>query len=389
MKWTKIFALLLPLGLLVSIWPVLHAQIKSGQKDSPLTLAQVLTGLQTQGTVRENRTLAARNQYIARRVRERGVTFPLTEAFESELRNAGASEELLKVIRAPTSKPTPKPVTPNPTLDFNKWREEAITRAQKVARLKQSRYEACEQLLERSKKGGVKTDDLAAKAKASVADNLAATKKYRDSLNGLVMALEERAQMETEATEKKRKLIAQGKMVERDLAPHKQELARINSQIEDTNKRIAQADQLIDEAMNREQLAKTSPFALDLAAIQKRFDPQISDAMTQYVAFLRDWSQRDATITNATSTLKPQIIYKEKAKYTEAARLIRVQGTLLISAVFTADGHVTDVHVIRGLPAGLDNEAIKAVSETVFLPALKDGKPVSFTMSITYSFNLS
>ena len=83
------------LSLLAGVWSVLQAQ----KKEAPLTLAQVLTGLQTQGVSAENRTLTARNQYIARRVRERGVTFPLNEAFESELRNAGASNELVKAIR--------------------------------------------------------------------------------------------------------------------------------------------------------------------------------------------------------------------------------------------------------------------------------------------------
>jgi formylglycine-generating enzyme required for sulfatase activity len=94
---------------------MLYAQRNS--QEAPLTLAQILTGLQTQGRTAENRTLVARNQYIARRVRERGVTFRLTEEFESEIRRAGASEELIKAIREnspPAPRPTPTP-TPRPT----------------------------------------------------------------------------------------------------------------------------------------------------------------------------------------------------------------------------------------------------------------------------------
>jgi formylglycine-generating enzyme required for sulfatase activity len=111
MRRAKLFALFLPLGLFVSVWPVLYAQRNS--QVAPLTLAQILTGLQTKGVTAETRTLAARNQYIARRVRERGVTFRLTEEFESEIRRAGASEELIKAIRE-NSPPLPKP-TPTPT----------------------------------------------------------------------------------------------------------------------------------------------------------------------------------------------------------------------------------------------------------------------------------
>lgn len=105
MKWKKIFTLFLALSLFVGIWSGLHAQIKSGQKEAPLTLAQVLTGLQTQGTAPENRTLRARNLHIARRVRERGVTFALNEVFESELRNAGQVRNYSR--RSARSRPHP------------------------------------------------------------------------------------------------------------------------------------------------------------------------------------------------------------------------------------------------------------------------------------------
>jgi hypothetical protein len=101
--------------------------------------------------------------------------------------------------------------------------------------------------------------DLAQKAKTSREELLTATKKYRDSLEGLVVALKERARLETETLNKKRALIEEGLMAKRDLAPHEQELARIDNQISDTNKRITQADQFRAEVMNLEQLAKNPP----------------------------------------------------------------------------------------------------------------------------------
>ena len=103
MKWIKFSSLLLLLSL--TVW--------SATQTAPLTLAQVLTGLQTQGTTPETRTLTARNRFIAQRIRERGVTFRLTLEFESELRNAGASDELLKAIRE-NSPAKPVPPAPKP-----------------------------------------------------------------------------------------------------------------------------------------------------------------------------------------------------------------------------------------------------------------------------------
>lgn len=90
----------------------------------------------------------------------------------------------------------------------------------------------------------------------------------------------------------------------------------------------------------------------------------------------------------ATASLKPTILYKEKAKYTEAARQNRVQGTVLVSAVFTADGKVTAIRVVRGLPDGLNDEAIKAAQKIKFTPAMRNGQAVSVRMQMEFSFNL-
>lgn len=64
-----------------------------------LTLAMILTGLQAQGKTVATNTLAKRNVYITKRVRQLGVTFNLTPEIESELRNAGATNQLIETIR--------------------------------------------------------------------------------------------------------------------------------------------------------------------------------------------------------------------------------------------------------------------------------------------------
>ncbi len=79
---------------------------------SELTLAMVLTGLQTKGKTLETSTLAKRNIYITKRVETYGVTFRLTPEIEKELRIAGATTALINAIRnngpyvAPTVTPT-------------------------------------------------------------------------------------------------------------------------------------------------------------------------------------------------------------------------------------------------------------------------------------------
>lgn len=83
-----------------------------------------------------------------------------------------------------------------------------------------------------------------------------------------------------------------------------------------------------------------------------------------------------------------QILYKEKAKYTEDARQNKVQGTVVLSAVFTSDGQVSNVRVIRGLPDGLTEKAIEAAKKIRFQPATKNGVSVTVRGQLEFTFNL-
>ncbi len=87
-------------------------------------------------------------------------------------------------------------------------------------------------------------------------------------------------------------------------------------------------------------------------------------------------------------SLRPKVISQEKAKYTDLARSERIQGTIVVSVVFTADGRVTSPRIVRGLPYGLNDEAVKAVRKIRFRPACREGRPVSVRMGIEFTFNV-
>lgn len=85
---------------------------------------------------------------------------------------------------------------------------------------------------------------------------------------------------------------------------------------------------------------------------------------------------------------RPTITYKEKARYTEPARLNMVQGVVVLSVIFSVDGEVQGIRVVRSLPDGLTRKAIEAALKIRFQPATKDGAPVSVRGNLEYSFNL-
>jgi len=94
------------------------------------------------------------------------------------------------------------------------------------------------------------------------------------------------------------------------------------------------------------------------------------------------------SIEPMTATLRPTILYREKAKYTETARNNGVEGTVVLQAVFHVSGSITDIRVIRELPDGLTEKAIEAAKKIRFTPAMKDGAPVSVRGSLEFTFNL-
>jgi TonB family protein len=86
--------------------------------------------------------------------------------------------------------------------------------------------------------------------------------------------------------------------------------------------------------------------------------------------------------------LKAMVAKNPKTKYTKDARKNRTKGTVISRCVFAANGKVTNIQVVSGLPDGLTQNAIKAAQEIKFKPATRDGKPVSMWMQLEYNFNL-
>jgi TonB family protein len=74
--------------------------------------------------------------------------------------------------------------------------------------------------------------------------------------------------------------------------------------------------------------------------------------------------------------------------YTERARQNQVTGTVRLRMVLAADGMVKYIVALSRLPDGLTESAIKAARKIKFIPATKDGRPVSQYTTIDYNFNI-
>ncbi len=84
----------------------------------------------------------------------------------------------------------------------------------------------------------------------------------------------------------------------------------------------------------------------------------------------------------------PRLLHEVKPQYTEGAMRRKAQGVVDVEAVVEADGSVRPLRVVKSLDEELDAQALAAVQQWKFEPALLDGKPVPCRVSIELTFVL-
>ena len=84
----------------------------------------------------------------------------------------------------------------------------------------------------------------------------------------------------------------------------------------------------------------------------------------------------------------PSLIEKVEPHYTEEASDAELEGTVALSVIVGPDDWAHDIQVERSLGMGLDEQAIDAVEQWRFEPAMKDGKAVAVAATIEVNFRL-
>lgn len=79
---------------------------------------------------------------------------------------------------------------------------------------------------------------------------------------------------------------------------------------------------------------------------------------------------------------------QKKIRYPEIAKKAGVEGRVIVQFVVNEQGMVENPVVVRGIGAGCDEEAIKAVQTARFTPGRQRGQPVKVKMSLPITFKL-
>jgi protein TonB len=108
------------------------------------------------------------------------------------------------------------------------------------------------------------------------------------------------------------------------------------------------------------------------------------------LARIIDLDDKEEIVVSAKeSDVRAAISAKPKPSYTREARRNGVQGFVTLKVLLSARGKVARVRVVKGLPAGLTENAIRAACKIEFKPAMKNGHAVSQWVTAEYVFRLA
>jgi TonB family protein len=99
--------------------------------------------------------------------------------------------------------------------------------------------------------------------------------------------------------------------------------------------------------------------------------------------------KEEIVVSAKESDVQVVISVKPKPSYTREARRNGVQGFVTLRVLLSARGKVARVRVVKGLPAGLTENAIRATCKIEFKPAMKNRQPVSQWVTVEYVFRLA
>jgi TonB family protein len=122
-----------------------------------------------------------------------------------------------------------------------------------------------------------------------------------------------------------------------------------------------------------------------IAAAEFDAVPRLRDRYEAVKAYLAAKARGDE---KAEGYAKPHILNRPRPAYTERARDLRVSGSVKLLIRFSTEGRVDRVVVVTGLPEGLTESAIRAVSELVAEPATLGGKPIEAWATVLVNFEI-
>lgn len=103
-----------------------------------------------------------------------------------------------------------------------------------------------------------------------------------------------------------------------------------------------------------------------------------------------DTDTRERVYTREEVT-KPAVIVSmpDPVYHNSGPKLVDLTGTVKVSVVLSSSGRVTNVQLLEGLSKGQNSASLRAARRIAFMPARKDGVPVSQSFVASYGFTVT
>jgi TonB family protein len=147
---------------------------------------------------------------------------------------------------------------------------------------------------------------------------------------------------------------------------------RLSSQLVDTESKdwgIYSANVILDSLKSGENLEPIDPFGPR---------PEIATSI----------SGQSVERAGVNGVSMPKCTHMPNPPYSDAARRLKLSGTVTAEAVINSEGALENIRIVRGMPAGLNEAVIATLRTWQCNPALKDGKPVPVIVPFTTTFRL-
>ena len=143
----------------------------------------------------------------------------------------------------------------------------------------------------------------------------------------------------------------------------------------------------------RSQLIQAAESAERYVALSSKLSSSKREKWSVRISSLRGFADlaNDQTLklySGKEVTTKVRVLSKPEPTYTEEARKEQITGTVVLRCIFGANSKVFGFRAVSTLPEGLTEQAIRSARRIKFIPATKDGQPVSMWMELQYNFNL-
>ena len=154
--------------------------------------------------------------------------------------------------------------------------------------------------------------------------------------------------------------------------------------------RLDEAEEAYRKAVDVLDRAFGAPSPALAAALQAAAEPLLRASRYRLALDLEAAARRTGRLASRIGggVRPPMLVSKAQPSFTEQARQLRVQGTVRLAMVVDETGAPAAIWVTEPLGFGLDEEAVKAVSQWRFQPGARNGEPTPVITQVEVNLRL-